>query len=72
MNRADILTVMMTMIQTHIQIYQLSSKPRNFLHVLITEKHFTIVTVTMDFATTEKEHVKVVMSNKRRLEWYYE
>lgn len=65
--RADTLTVMMTTILTRSQIYQASSKPRNFLHVLTTAKHFIIVTVTMDFAPMETEHARrmgLMMSNK--------
>lgn len=49
---------MMTTIQTRFQTYQQSSKPRNFLHEQMTLTLFIIVTETMDFAATEKEHVK--------------
>lgn len=56
--RAATLTVMMTMIQTRFQIYQESSKRRNFLHALMMLTLFIIVTVTMSFAATEMGHVE--------------
>lgn len=67
-NRADTLTVMMTMttIATHFQISPPSLKPmRNFLRALTTVTHFiTVTTVRMDFAAMETAHV--TMSNDRR------
>lgn len=62
--RADILTVMMTMILTRFQIYQASSKPRNLQHVLTTEIPFTIVTVRTSTATmATMECVKMLPSS---------